>query len=156
MDGEVRDCGGETGFTLFELLPGLVLMLALMTVAGSLGALVVEGQRGARAKADLVHALGYAWPAWGEGEARAALVARMGDGWEVSVFPERSWLPGPASGWGGGVAYRFCRRRVRYEDGWYWEVGRCGVDGEEMLAGEVLVRIRIGREEEEPETGGSR
>lgn len=141
---------------MFELLPGLVLLLALMMVVGSLGALVLEGERRARAQADLVHALGYAGPAWGQGEARAALVARTGDGWEVSVFPERSWLPGPVREGGRGAAYRFCRRRVGYEDGCYWEVGRCGVDGEEFLAGEVLARIRIGREREDPDKGEAR
>lgn len=154
MGRDIRDRGGEKGFTLLELLPGLVLLLALMTVVGSLGTLAVESQRRARAKADLVHALGYAWPAWGEGEALAALAVRAGGGWQISVFPERSWLPGSEAGGRAAVAYQLCRRRTGHEEVSYWEVGRCGGDGEEFLEGEVLARVRIISGGEEPEREG--
>ena len=156
MRGNIRDQDGERGFTLLELLPGLVLLLALMTVVGSLGSLAVESQRRARMKADLVHALACAWPAWDGSEARAALVRLREDGWEVSVFPERSWLPGPVAGGAGEVAYQLCRRRMEHENGLSWEVGRCGGEEEIFLNGEVLARVRITKDGEVTEKEGQR
>ncbi|MFO7724867.1 MAG: prepilin-type N-terminal cleavage/methylation domain-containing protein [Oceanipulchritudo sp.] len=155
MVGGMRGQRERRGFTLLELLPGLALLLALMTVVGSLGVMTGESLRRGREKVELVQALEYAWEAWAEGEGRAALAVRTGGRWRLSVFPDRSWLPGPAAVALREPAYPLCRRRVRKESGTYWEVGRCGGDGEAFAEGMILMRIRIAAGNEEPERGAA-
>jgi hypothetical protein len=92
--GKGRKEPGNGGFLLLEALPALLLLAALIIVVMRLHATGLRASRLAQQDELRQQALLSVWKQWEQGDSLAALVWRTSDGaWELTAFPDSSWLP---------------------------------------------------------------
>jgi type II secretory pathway pseudopilin PulG len=132
----------QSGFTLLEVLPALLVLMGALVIASRMLSHAVETRIRAQQVAVVEEIMAPVWEHWRVNGGSVALAGKeAGRDWTINTFPDETWLPVNAGTVGVNT---FILRRLWLSDPVGWEISYLAGNASAADGWRVLTRVLTG------------